>query len=99
MFRCAKYFHDIFYNIENGSGDYHYSHHSRPMQGQGSVSNSLQPNDPNFLDRAYIRRWKTKIYRYLEKEEQITQTNFENYSEDSIFVMVQRRYKNEDIKK
>lgn len=33
----------------------------------GIVSESNQ-----FLDRAFIRRWKTKIYRYLDKDQNIT---------------------------
>ena len=51
-----------------------------------------------FLDRAYIRRWKNKIYKYLEKEESITNENFENFQEEHIVSLVEARFKNEDTK-
>jgi hypothetical protein len=68
MFRCAKHFHDLHYNLKEGSGD-------------------------QYLDRAFIRRWKTKIYRFLEQEENISQQNFQNYKEDTIFEKVILKFK------
>ena len=44
-----------------------------------------QSNTDENLDRAYIRRWKTKIYKYLECQHNITQKTFFNFEEDSIF--------------
>ena len=74
MFRCAKYFHDIKYKIDSNGG-----------LPQGAASQNGNPQSDQFLDRAFIRRWKTKIYRYLDKEQNINLETFENYSEDSIF--------------
>lgn len=42
-------------------------------------------NTEDNLDRAYIRRWKTKIYKYLEYNHNITQKTFFNIPEDKIF--------------
>jgi len=92
MFRCAKFFHDLHYNIEpEGSG----RTSEQGKQGQGS-GHSQQ--DMSFLDRAFIRRWKTKIYKYLEQEEHITLSNFGNFSEEKIFNMAKQRFKNNDKK-
>lgn len=74
MFRCAKYFHDIKYNIESTDISENSNHQTH---GLGT--------DNNFLDRAFIRRWKTKIYRFLEKERNITLATFDNYSEQDVF--------------
>jgi hypothetical protein len=92
MFKCAKIFHDKYYNIE-GSLNENVSNISETIK-QGNEASSI-----TFLDRAFIRRWKTKIYRYLEKDKCITQINFSNYSEESIEKMVMQKFKNEYIRK
>ena len=89
MFRCSKYFHDKHYNIEPGNDD----NTQENKQGQGSGG-----SDNAFLDRAFIRRYKTKIYRYLEKDERITQSNFSQWPEDTLFNMVVQKFKNDDKK-
>lgn len=40
------------------------------------------------MDRAFIRRWKSKIYKFLESDQKITMENFGTYSEDKIFELV-----------
>ena len=55
--------------------------------------------DDTAMDRAFIRRWKTKIYRYLEKERKprLTLDEFDQYTQDEIFSLVRTRFKNEDF--
>ena len=50
-----------------------------------NVADSADTSD---MDRAFIRRWKTKIYKFLESDMKITLSNFGNYSEDHIFELV-----------
>lgn len=50
-----------------------------------NVADSADTSD---MDRAFIRRWKTKIYKFLESDMKITLNNFGNYSEDRIFELV-----------
>ena len=68
------------------------------------IKYKIEPSSPNgnqqndqFLDRAFIRRWKTKIYRYLDKERNINLSTFENYSEDGIFSIVKSKYEHDPI--
>ena len=44
--------------------------------------------DDSDIDRAFIRRWKTKIYRFLEYDRKISVNNFDNYKENEIFDLV-----------
>jgi hypothetical protein len=48
--------------------------------------------DTTNMDRAFIRRWKTKIYKFLESQMGITMDNFETYTEDNIFEMVVTKF-------
>ena len=50
------------------------------------------PTDDSDIDRAFIRRWKTKIYRFLEQEKNISVGNFDKYEEDEIFKMVMNKF-------
>jgi hypothetical protein len=50
-----------------------------------------------FLYRAFIRRWKKKIYTYLEEEEWISQVDFGVYTEDKILQLIVERFKNQAV--
>ena len=41
-------------------------------------------NDDSEIDRAFIRRWKSKIYSYLKQEKNITVDNFDDQDKDQI---------------
>ena len=92
MFRCAKHFHDLHHNIDTNGNEVGSLHSMALKQGQGSGHGS---QTDQFLDRAFIRRWKTKIYRFLERERDITMENFDQYTEDEIISMVTKRFKND----
>jgi hypothetical protein len=92
MFKCAKMFHDKAYNIEGSQCQSSMQSENAKQAGAGSG------HDNSFLDRAFIRRWKTKIYRYLEDEEKITQANFGVYDEHKITRMITERFKHDSIK-
>ena len=94
MFKCAKHFHDKRYNIESNNAAE--SENSGDLQQNQNNQGQGQQGD-QFLDRAFIRRWKTRIYRYLERDEGITLANFEQYNEDQIFEKVVLRYKSEKL--
>ena len=69
MFKLAKIFHDRVYNIENSNSNdcmsINLSITADNIKQNGVIDNS-------YLDRAFIRRWKTKIYRFLEKDQNVT---------------------------
>ena len=46
------------------------------------------------IDRAFIRRWKIKIYKHLEYTHGITHKNFEEHSEEEIYEQVMGFYEN-----
>jgi len=72
--------------------------HDKKYYGTSDHS-ACQSSADDAMDRAFIRRWKTKIYRYLEKERKprVTLDEFDQYKEDEIFDMVRVRFRNEDF--
>ena len=73
--------------------------HDKKYYGTSDHSACQSSADDGTMDRAFIRRWKTKIYRYLEKERKpkVTLEEFDQYTEDEIFDMVRARFRNEDF--
>lgn len=52
----------------------------------------MEPGNQAYLDRAFIRRWKTKIYRFLEKEKGVTQLTSQKMKESEIIKIVVERF-------
>lgn len=57
--------------------------------------NVADSTDTSDMDRAFIRRWKTKIYKFLDTSFGITLGNFSKFSDDHIFELVLKNYKDQ----
>lgn len=54
-------------------------------------------DDDSEVDRAFIRRWKSKIYNYLKQDKNITLDNFDHDECDKIYKMVLNRFAKEPL--
>ena len=66
--------------------------HMIKFKGQEISPSTADSQDNLYLDRAFIRRWKAKIYAYLERLG-ITQANFEEMGADEVYEKVTKELK------
>lgn len=53
--------------------------------------------DSKFLDRAFIRRWKVKLYKFLEDDHQISLGSYEKFSDEYITKVCLEQFSSEHI--